>query len=130
MKQAEFTNIIFGPWAHAPGTPSPIERLWNKYQVAANEKARICAGVETAAEATTEAVFYVLEAAADAAFNVREDIGDEILRSRPTSDIDLGIQSRVLMRRDHGNGYLRDDVERFCRNVQIAVGSILSEARL
>lgn len=117
MKQAELTNIIIGPWAHAAGTPSPIELLWERYGEATNEKARIYA------EALTQDASDAAVTAADAAFDALEDIGDEILRSRVTSKTDLDIQSRVLMRRDHGNGYLREDVERFCRNVQIASGA-------
>jgi hypothetical protein len=124
MKQAEPTNIIIGPWAHALRTPSPIELLWKQREAAASEKARLYALEEEAENLTVgggaaaEAAYDRAEAAAAAAYDALENIGDEILRARATSAADLAIKARVLALRDFGNGYCPEDVNRLCADVQ------------
>jgi hypothetical protein len=68
--------------------------------------------------AAADAAFNKAEAAAAAAFDALEDIGDEILRARVTSAADLAVKTRVLALRDFGNGYRPEDVNRLCADVQ------------
>lgn len=105
--------------------PTPIEALWKLYKVACSEKRRIYALFDEAEASGDDDKIDQAHAASDAAFDALEDIADEILRARPkVAAIDLPIKAQVLVGRDHGNGYRADDVQRFCRDVQIAAGDL------
>jgi hypothetical protein len=54
----------------------------------------------------------------DAAFNVREDIGDKLLLRRSSTLGDLAIKAGLLLKRNIGEGFLDSDVEQLCKDIQ------------
>jgi hypothetical protein len=85
MQQAEHTNII--------KMTSRIELLWKRREAADKERALIEARHEDDDETAS---FYQIEAACNAAYKAVEDIGDEILATKMTSETDIAIKARIL----------------------------------
>ncbi|RZM99945.1 hypothetical protein CWO91_34810 [Bradyrhizobium genosp. SA-3] len=102
---------------------SAIEALFAKYLTAEAEKRRVYALYNEAEAAGGDDEIEQAHAACDAAFDALEDIADKILRARLKIPADLPIKAQVLVGRDHGNGYWARDVQRFCRDVQIAAAA-------
>jgi len=97
---------------------STIEALFAKYLTAEAEKRRVYAVYNEIEAAGDEDEVDRAHAACDAAFEALEDIAGKILRARPkVPAVDLPIKAKVLIGRDHGNGYWADDVQRFCRQI-------------
>ena len=116
--QADNTNII--------KMPSPIERLWKKYQAAAAERQRIYALCNEANTGGDADEIDRAEAACDGAYDVLADIADDILEARPTCEADRAIQAEVILRRerDLGGPCTVEEIEKFCRDVQSAAGFV------
>src|SRR4051812_19733772 len=118
MHQADATNII--------KMPSPIERLWEKYQTAAAEKLRVYALSERAEALGDGDEYDRPEDACDEAYDRLADIADAILEARSTCKIDRSIQAEIIIRRerDFGGPCTGEEIEKFCRDIQTASGFV------
>jgi hypothetical protein len=67
------------------------------------------------------------EAACDLAYDDLADIAEAILKSRPTSLVDVAIQAQIIAQRqaDLGGPCTESEIANFCREVQIVAASTI-----